>query len=122
MSSDVGKFLGLLLSSREQAHVFHLVTKSFAAHKAMQTYYEGIVDLVDKYAEAYMGRYKKRISGLSPYINKRITTDSRVIRLFFVNLLRVVKGLKLPSDRSLVNIRDDIETLITQTIYMLSLK
>ena len=120
--SDVGKLIGLLLSSREQAHVFHLVTKSFAIHKAMQTYYEGIGELVDTYSETYMGRYKKRISGLTPYINKKITTDSRVVRLFFVNLLRTIKNLKLPVDRSLVNIRDDIETLITQTIYMLSLK
>ena len=120
--SNVGKFIGLLLSSREQAHVFHFVTKSFAAHKAMQTYYEGIIELIDTYAEAYMGIYKKRISGLTPYINKKITTDARVIRLFFVNLLRTIKGLKLPSDRSLIHVRDEVETLITQTIYMLSLK
>ena len=120
--SDVVKLIGLLLSSREQAHVFHFVTKSFAAHKAMQTYYEGIVELVDDYAEVYMGRYKKRIIGLTPYINKKITTDTRYIRVFFVNLLKTVKNLKLPSDRALANIRDDIETLITQTIYMLSLK
>lgn len=122
MSSDVGKFIGLLLSSREQAHVFHLTTKSFATHKAMQTYYEGIVDLIDTYSETYMGRYKKRISGLAPYINKKIATDARLTRVFFLNLLKTVKKLKLPVDRSLVNIRDDIETLITQTIYMLSLK
>ena len=49
--------LSALMHSRTQAHVFHLRTKSFATHKALQGYYEAIVPLLDTYAEAYQGRY-----------------------------------------------------------------
>ena len=52
-----GKFLGTLMSSRTQAHIFHLQTSSYAAHKALNEYYDGIVDLIDSYAEMAQGRY-----------------------------------------------------------------
>ena len=48
------RYISLLMSSRNQAHTFHLVTTSFAMHKALQDYYEGIVPLLDQWAEAYI--------------------------------------------------------------------
>lgn len=33
------QFVGILMSSRNQAHAFHLTTSSFAEHKALQAYY-----------------------------------------------------------------------------------
>ena len=118
----VGKFIGVLMSSREQAHVFHLTTKSFAAHKALQAYYEAIVPLLDSYAETYMGKSKKTITGLTPYINRKIYTDSRLARAYFVKLAKTIKGLRLPKDPYLDNIRQEIDALVRQTMYMLSLK
>ena len=44
-----------LLFSQTQAHVFHLQTGSYAEHKALQGYYEGIDDLVDSLVESYQG-------------------------------------------------------------------
>lgn len=49
----VAKFLSTLFNSRDQAHIFHLQTSSYAAHKALNKYYDEIVDLVDTYAETY---------------------------------------------------------------------
>ena len=43
------KFISTLFSSREQAHIFHLQTSSYAMHAALNKYYDGIVDLIDKY-------------------------------------------------------------------------
>jgi hypothetical protein len=51
------RYVGVLMNSRTQAHAFHLMTNSFAQHKALQAYYEGIVPLLDQWAEAYMGKY-----------------------------------------------------------------
>ena len=45
------------MNSRTQAHVFHLTTNSYAQHKALGKYYDAISDLLDAYAEAYMGSY-----------------------------------------------------------------
>lgn len=114
------RYVGMLMNSREQAHAFHLMTNSFAQHKALQTYYESIVPLLDAWAEAYMGKYGRlrRIT-----MNKRFTRDPKKARDYFKKLLTRVKAVRLPrTDTYLKNIQDEITALIRQTIYMLSLK
>jgi len=113
------RYVGMLMNSREQAHVFHLTTNSFAQHKALQQYYEGIVPLLDSWAEAYMGRYGrlKRIT-----MNKRYMSDPKKAKMYFRSLLARIRLVKLPKDTYLKNIQDEIIALIRSTIYMLSLK
>ena len=58
--SDKGDFvemISLLFHSRTQAHTFHLQTESFAEHKALEGYYDGIVGLIDSITESYQGKY-----------------------------------------------------------------
>ena len=114
------RYVGALMNSREQAHIFHLTTNSFAQHKALQSYYEGIVPLLDAWAEAYMGKYGRlrRVS-----INRRFMKDPAKARPYFKALLARIKAIKLPKgDTYLKNIQDEILALIRQTMYMLSLK
>ena len=56
-SPILGQFISTLFASRTQAHVFHLQTNSFAAHKALNEYYDGIIDLADGIAESIQGKY-----------------------------------------------------------------
>jgi len=109
----------MLMNSREQAHAFHLTTNSFAQHKALQAYYEGIVPLLDEWAEAYMGKYGrlKRIS-----VNKRFMSDPKKARQYFRSLLTRLRLLKLPKDSYLKSIQDEITVLIRQTMYQLTLR
>jgi hypothetical protein len=51
------KFVGTLFLARDVAHSVHLNTRSFAKHSALNTFYDEIVDLTDKFAEAYQGKY-----------------------------------------------------------------
>ena len=114
------RYIGLLMNSRTQAHAFHLTTGSFAEHKALQAYYEGIVPLLDAWAEAYMGKYGRlrRIQ-----TNKRFMQDPKKARLYFKSLLTRVKAIKLPrGDTYLKNIQDEITALIRSTLYMLTLR
>jgi hypothetical protein len=114
------RYVGALMNSREQAHAFHLMTNSFAQHKALQTYYEGIVPLLDAWAEAYMGKYGRlrRIT-----MNKRYIRDPKKARVYFKTLLGRVRAMKLPKgDSYLKNIQDEITALIRQTMYQLSLR
>jgi Family of unknown function (DUF5856) len=113
------RYVGALLNSREQAHVFHLMTNSYAQHKALQTYYEGIVPLLDEWAEAYMGKYGRlrRIT-----TNKRFLRDPKKARQYFKTLLTRIKAMKLPKDSYLKSVQDDISVLIRQTMYMLTLR
>jgi hypothetical protein len=57
---DFAKLISYLFHSRTQAHVFHLQVEgegSFAAHNALNTYYDAIVDLADGLVESYQGKY-----------------------------------------------------------------
>jgi len=62
-SSENGEFVEMvskLLHSQTQTHIFHLSVKgngSYAIHKALQDYYEGIGGLVDGLIESYQGKY-----------------------------------------------------------------
>ncbi len=114
------RYVGLLMNSRTQAHAFHLTTSSFAEHKALQAYYEGIVPLLDSWAEAYMGKYGRlrRVS-----LNKRFMKDPSKAKAYFKSLLGRVRAIRLPrGDTYLKNIQDEIIALIRSTLYMLSLK
>jgi len=113
------RFVGMLMNSREQAHAFHLTTNSYAQHKALQNYYEGIVPLLDSWAEAYMGKYGrlKRIT-----MNKRYMSDPKKARAYFKSLIARIRLVKLPKDSYLKNIQDEIIALIRSTMYMLTLK
>jgi len=107
------------MNSRNQAHTFHLLTTSFSTHKALQEYYEGIVPLLDSWAEAYMGKY-----GRFPKIrmNSRFQSDPRNVAKYFKSLLGSLKRLKLPKDSYLQSIQDEITVLIRSTLYKLTLK
>ena len=55
MSCD--KFIGMLFLARDVAHSAHLNTRSYAKHQALGGFYDGIIDLADKFAEMYQGKY-----------------------------------------------------------------
>ena len=114
-----GRYVGALMNSREQAHVFHLRTESYAQHKALQKYYEKIVPLLDDWAEAYMGKYGRLPSAS---LNTRFIQDPSKTSAYFKTLLARLKAMKLPKDTYLLNIHDEITALIRQTLYMLTLK
>lgn len=116
MSSDVNKFVSILMSSATQAHVFHLHTPSYAQHKALEDYYTGIVPLVDSYVESYQGTYGRLVRPVRSY---PLINDPRKALSYFQMLYKKTKSMKgLPKDH-LKNIQDSIAELITSTIYKL---
>ncbi len=113
----IAKFLGTLMSSRNQAHVFHLQTPSFAAHKALNEYYDEIVDLIDSYAEMAQGRY----GIIRGYVmSAQIFEDDSVLK-YFTGLQKFVDEIRtqLPQDGELNNTVDEISGLISSTVYKL---
>ena len=111
------KLISALMHSTTQAHVFHLRTKSFSAHKALQGYYEAIVPLFDEYAEGYQGRYGL-ISGY--VIGPKLNQNPMGAKLYFQRLLKIVDDTKI-KDSYLKNILDTIRQLVYQTLYLLTL-
>ena len=114
---DAAEFVGVLLHSSTATHFLHLQTASYAAHKALGHYYQNIVDLADKYAEAYQGHYG--IMPLADYPEGfKVQKDAAK---YIGALLKFSQGMRnqLPDDTDLTNIHDEINGLIASTLYML---
>ena len=108
-------FVATLLHSATVTHLQHLQTKSYAAHKALQKYYESIPDLVDDFAESYQGEYGL-ITDYPPDRHNATDPKAYMDRLAdFVSEIRTV----LPKDTPLQNTVDEIMSLINSTRYKL---
>lgn len=114
---NVAVFVAALLNSSTAAHFLHLSTKSYAAHKALGHFYEDILELADKYAEAFQGHYG--VIPLEAYPEEfKVQKDAAA---YIGNLLKFSQTMRkeLPDDTDLQNIHDEINGLIASTLYQL---
>jgi DNA-binding ferritin-like protein len=112
------EILSIILHSRTQVHVFHLQTKSFAEHKALGKYYEGIIDIADGLAESWQGKYGiisyKPVSGLEQYESKEQVLG------YFDKILKIVSEKRKDIKESYIqNQIDNVEELIYSTKYLI---
>jgi hypothetical protein len=110
-----GQFVAVLLHSATATHFLHLQSRNYAEHVALAEYYDAIVDLADKYAEAYQGCYNI-ISGYPSdfALAKDAVQYLRKIKSF-VDAIRK----DLPPDTALQNIVDEIVGQLDSTLYKL---
>lgn len=108
-------FIATLLHSATNTHFFHFSTNSFAAHMALGTYYDEIVELTDALAESYMGKYGQFKSFPNCYHNPTGALS------YLESLQKFVEEARhdLPSDTELQNQIDTIAELIDSTCYKL---
>lgn len=105
-----------VFAARNEAHIAHWATKSYAEHVALNEFYDNIIDLVDKLVEAYQGCY-----GLIQV--QRLETDLEKDVLYWLN--EDVKWIAENREeisggvRSLENIIDEISDQYLTTIYKL---
>jgi hypothetical protein len=112
------KLVSYLFHSRTQAHVFHLQTPSFAEHKALNEYYDEIIELVDGLIESYQGKYGIA-KGYSNFALMEYTDKQQVIT-YFDALSKTIDSLReeLP-DSYIQNQIDTITQLVQSTLYKL---
>ena len=48
-----GAFIGKMFQMRDVGHLLHLKSRSYAQHKALDSFYNGILDFTDSIAEIY---------------------------------------------------------------------
>ena len=115
----IGQFISTLFASRTQAHIFHLQTPSFAAHKALNDYYDEIIGITDGIAESYQGKYGI-ITGYGNIALQEYQSCEAIIMFFETLCMYVEKSRQiLPQDSYLQNQIDEIVALIKSTIYKL---
>ena len=111
-------FVGTLFLARDVAHSVHLNTRSYSKHKALRHFYEDIVGLADKFAEAYQGR-----NGLiGPIILMSAKKTNNIIE-FLQDSMAELEGCRYEmcdkSDTPIQNIIDEIIGLYLSTLYKL---
>lgn len=119
--SNDGDFCDLVckvLHSRNQSHIFHLQTKSYAEHKALNNYYDGIVDLYDGLVESYQGKYGI-LTNVKTFENEDYQSSEQVIEFFKDLSDNIEKNRDSVKDSFLQNQIDTILELIYSTIYKL---
>ena len=102
-----------LLYSAPIAHIEHLKTTSFAQHKALNEYYDGIPDLTDSIIEEYQGLY-----GIQTFKEPMIESSNFVEHL--TKLYDYATKAQSACDCSnVINRIDEVKSLISSTMYKL---
>ena len=110
--------VSILLHSQTQVHIFHLQTKSYSEHKALQGYYEGIDALVDGIIESYQGKYDV-VTGYNSIKTEDYKSPEQVIKYFKALDSMVEKNRKSVKESYIQNQIDTVQELIFSTLYKL---
>lgn len=111
-------FVGTLFLARDVAHSVHLNTRSYSKHKALRGFYDGVIDLADKFAEAYQGRHGL----IGPIILMSAKKTTNIVE-FLEDSLADIEKMRYEvcekSDTPIQNIIDEIIGLYLSTLYKL---
>ena len=107
-------FIARSFALRTAIHLLHLSSKSYAQHIALNEFYDGIVELTDRFAEVYMGLEDQVVTwpSVAPPTGEATELLESYLELISDEFAEVKsQGLK--------NILAEMEELTAQTIYKL---
>lgn len=118
----IGSYCGTLLFSVTHIHLCHLYTRKFAAHLALQEFYEEMPELVDKLVEKIQSiKIIDEYEDLTPILNYSIADPIPYLKTLreFVVICR--ERLFNPEKfSSITSASDDIIDQIDSTLYKLT--
>jgi hypothetical protein len=116
ITSNYGEFFGKLFHSRNVAHLVHLDGISFAAHKALNEYYDGILNITDELIETSFGSIGRQTIVIPEARTEDMNKHLNTLRSYIESNRYIFKGSHLQ------NIIDELVALIDHTVYLLTLK
>ncbi len=117
--NKAAELIAILFLARELTHREHLKTSgrgSYAKHKALNEFYEGVVDLADKFAETYQG--KNGIIEDIPLLENEFTGDLNAVLRQQVEWIDTHRD-EVTDYRPLQNIIDEICCFYYEKLYLL---
>lgn len=114
----IGELILRMFHARTNAHVLHLQSRSYAQHKALNEFYDGIVDLADSIAEGYQGEH-----GLIDFTTKsRYAQEADPVKMIS-SLQEWVEQNRYEAveaeDTYIQNVIDEVVMLCSSTLYKL---
>jgi len=112
-------FFNALFTFRQLAHDLHLTKSNYAEHKALEDFYEELLELTDKLFETYQGQY-----GILENYQTNIEYDANESKVeLFTKYITYIKTTSLDliekHDSHLLNIVDEIIAVGYRTLYKL---
>ena len=110
------EIIGLLFLDRNLTHLAHLKTQSYAEHMALNSFYEDIIDLADKLAEAYQGA-----EGIMQDIPLMSNVRNEPIDMTLYSHMQMIEAMRKSACKitAIQNIIDEVVSLYLSTIYKL---
>ena len=124
-ANSAHEIVPVLFRFRQQLHVYHWQTTSYARHKASDELLGSLTDFIDKFMEIYFGKYGKvefpeevniKIGNMSDENGMKFLDE---MIYYFIEVLP--KYLNPRNDTDLLNLRDDIVASTNQIKYLYSL-
>lgn len=111
-----------LFHFRDQVHIWHLQTDSYAAHMALGGFYEDVQGQIDRLAENFIAQ-QAVLEATKINIPAFANYDTTIIMKAFQEYLLYLEAIKAEMKLgALHNILDDMSELGNQTLYLLRLK
>ena len=111
-------FVGILFLARDVTHSVHLNTRSYSKHKALNKFYDEIIEVADDFAEAYQGRH-----GLIGPISLMSAKKTSNVIEFLEGQLAEIESARYDvcdkADTSMQQLIDNIIQLYLSTLYKL---
>jgi DNA-binding ferritin-like protein len=111
-------FVGILFLARDVTHSVHLNTRSYSKHKALNKFYDEIIEVADDFAEAYQGRH-----GLIGPISLMSAKKTSNVIEFLEGQLAEIESVRYDvcdkADTSMQQLIDNIIQLYLSTLYKL---
>jgi hypothetical protein len=115
-NQSLSSFFGNLLSFVSHAHIFHLSTKSYSEHKALDGFYDDLKGLSDSFIETYQGQY-----GIVK-IEQKLNNFSSSAELLkgIIDEVKDARQAINKEDTHLHNILDEITASAYKTLYKIN--
>jgi hypothetical protein len=125
-SKQIGEIAMILLSFRDQLKLYHWTTKSYSRHKASDKLVNVMTDQIDRFMETLQGSRNNRIlltskSAKIKFVNQKDENAIELLEEFKIWLLNGLSKILKPTDTDLYSIRDEMLSIVNQTIYLFSL-
>lgn len=117
-TNTAAQFVALLFLARDQAHIAHLASKSYAEHMALNEFYEGIIDIADDFCECYQGYYNTILT--IPRLNsesKSSIIDTLASHVAWIESQR--EAIVPRTNSSIHNIIDEGVSIYSKALYKL---
>lgn len=111
--------IGSLMFSITFAHFYHLCTKDYPAHKALEDYYNDMPDKVDAFAEHFLGENMSAVFGNAIQPGSDPIKYFEELKDFVIDFEDQIERVVIKDVDSYKSEIDDIVNLISATLYKL---